>query len=71
MPKGYSVWRERYFITHPGEDEEEVTKEEWCHVERANGFHSKFGSDYPATGGFTGPNGTEGRVTYEEVKDAD
>lgn len=64
MPDGYTVWRTRFFVTEPGRDEQEVSEAEWCQVENANGFHSKFGSGHPATGGFTGPNGTHGRVTY-------
>lgn len=54
----------RYFLQRkePG-PWKEVTKEEWVKEERRAGFYSTMGRpDEPATGGFGGANGVDGRI---------
>jgi len=60
-----SEWIERYFLSFDGVEgsEKEVTKEQFMKAERAAGFHSKFGDNHVATGGF-GAGGIRGRVEY-------
>ncbi|MFK4131996.1 hypothetical protein ACI2KR_06830 [Pseudomonas luteola] len=59
----------RYLIVRPGEEEKEVTKEEWIQAERAAGFKPKLASTDPeymaicATSGFVG-QGIAGRIEY-------
>jgi len=42
----------KYFIKTDFSDEVEVTKEQFIRAEKSVGFHSKFGGDSVATGGF-------------------
>lgn len=53
-----------YFLRYNGEEEHEVTKEEFVRAERAAGFHNTLGQpDEPATAGF-GSGGVHGHVLY-------
>jgi len=55
---------DKYFLEYAGEDEREVTKEEFVRAERAAGFRNKLGQpDEPATAGF-GADGVHGHVMY-------
>ena len=59
----------RYFVKYDEEDDwVEVSKERFIRAERQAGFHSKFGPDNVATGGFSG-NGIRGKVNYEMEKE--
>lgn len=56
----------KYFLTLPGCDEVEVTREEWVNAERHAGFRPK-GDDVgqPATGGFSSTRtNSSGRIEY-------
>lgn len=54
-----------YFLTHAPLGEEEVTEQEFIQAERAAGFFPKFGSDGPATGGFSNSQlNISGRVEF-------
>lgn len=56
--------RERYFLKADHQTEwDEVTREQFINAEQAAGFRSKFGSNHPATSGFSG-RGMRGRVEY-------
>jgi len=55
---------ERYYLKADHEKEwSNVTKRQFIAAEQAAGFHSKFGADHVATGGFSG-RGMKGRVEY-------
>jgi hypothetical protein len=55
---------ERYFLRLGG-PWREVSKEEFVTVEHGAGFRRKDGrSDEPATGGFSGFSGAQGRIVY-------
>ncbi len=53
-----------YLNTGPNGRYQEVTLEEYVAAERAAGFHPKDGLPVgkPATGGFTGGNGVNGKI---------
>lgn len=54
----------RYFLTREGDQEKEVTKQEFVRAERSAGFRSPLGSsDEPATAGFS-DNDVYGRVEF-------
>lgn len=53
-----------YFLSHPIFGEKEVSKKEFIAAERQAGFHSKFGPDECATGGFGVSGGLSGSVRY-------
>jgi hypothetical protein len=54
-----------YYISYKGLGEKEVTLEEFIRAEQQHGFHSKFGKDHPATGGFSSGD-FSGTVQYLE-----
>jgi len=54
----------KYFLKADWEDEyKEVTEKQFIAAERGAGFHSKFGADHVATGGFSG-SGVSGKIEY-------
>lgn len=60
----------KYYLSRPswGEEEREVTREEYILAERNAGFHPKSGNpDDLATGSFSGGNGYCGRVDYSKA----
>jgi hypothetical protein len=58
--------RHLYFVTFPGQPEQEVSFEAWCKAERAAGFSAPEG--HAATGGFSG-RGISGRIEFERISD--
>jgi len=44
----------------------EVSKQEFINAEQLAGFHSKFGQDHLATGGFSG-GGVSGKIECREI----
>lgn len=56
-----------YLNKGPNGRYEEVTMDEFVQAERAAGFHPKAGTPIgkPATGGFIGSNGVNGKVFYK------
>lgn len=50
---------DKYFLEYAGEEEQEVTREEWILAERGAGFYPKMDSEHPdyykvtATNGFS------------------
>ena len=47
-------------------DYKEVSKQEFIQAEQSAGFHSKFGQDHLATGGFSG-GGVSGKIEHREI----
>ena len=61
----------KYFLkADHQEEEEEVTEEDFITAERNAGFHSKFGRNSVATGGFSA-HGISGRVEYDDEAEDD
>ncbi len=59
--------RDRYFITENGGEEREVDLPAYLNAERRAGFHSYYGADQPATGGFSHSGrdlNLRGRIEY-------
>ena len=55
---------ERYYLKADHQTEwNEVTREQFINAEQAAGFHSQFGPNHPATGGFRG-SGMRGRIEH-------
>lgn len=53
----------QYFLSSDAHPEKEVTEQEFIRAEQVAGFHSKFGRDHVATGGFSRGD-VSGRVVY-------
>jgi hypothetical protein len=55
---------DKYYLKADWQSEyQEVTKEQFIDAEQSAGFHSKFGPNEIATGGFSG-RGISGKVEY-------
>ena len=65
-----STMRTRYYVKYDEEDDwTEVSIERFIRAEKQAGFHSKYGPDMVATGGFHG-NGIRGKVSYINVEES-
>lgn len=57
---------QKYYLSSEVHPEREVTEQEFIRAEQAAGFHSKFGRDHVATGGFSRGD-VSGRVVYVDT----